>query len=80
MQEITTTDGRSPHVSAADAIAEAQAICASVTFAIEAAATCGTEPGAREYVGLTYVMARVLDLLDTAQELVQARPPMTGGE
>ena len=69
MQEITTTDGRSPHVSAADAIAEAHALCASVRYAIEAAATCGTEPGAAEYEGLAYVMARVCDLLEAARAL-----------
>lgn len=69
MQEITTTDGRSPRTAAADAIAEALALCASVRYAVEAAATCGTEPGAAEYEGLAYVMARVCDLLEAARAL-----------
>ena len=79
MQETTTTDGRSPHVSAADAIAEAHALCASVRYTIEAAPTCGTELGEREYEGLAYVMARVCDLLDTARGLTQAPPRVTRG-
>lgn len=79
MQATMEPDGRSPHARAADTLAEAHALCASVRYAIEAAATCGTEPGASKYEGLAYVMARVCDLLDTARCLTQAPPRVTRG-
>ena len=69
MLEVETADGRSPRTAAADAIAEAHALCASVRYTIEAAPTCGTELGEHEYEGLAYVMARVCDLLEAARAL-----------
>lgn len=69
MLEVETADGRSPRTAAADAIAEAHALCASVRYTIEAAPTCGTELGEREYEGLAYVMARVCALLEAARAL-----------